>query len=188
MPIFLVQNYVDFLLQSCYSLLWCVTDHSWDAASILTKTIDSKPGFEVRGPGSKWSSKLPYYCGSVGCLCCMIMTCSLLINLYFFGTTLPKPLSVQQGIFNRIAALSSWHCSSLLVGTLLPCLDLVGHWTLCYSSGGELLIPRVNLDHATPCIFSCCSFHLEFTQNIGGTNAWAVPTTNFGGTVPPVPL
>ena len=26
------------------------------------------------------------------------------------------------------------------------------------------------------------------SQNIGGTNAWAVPTSNFGGTVPPVPL
>src|SRR6218665_3776164 len=25
------------------------------------------------------------------------------------------------------------------------------------------------------------------SQNIGGTNAWAVPTSNFGGTVPSVP-
>jgi len=26
------------------------------------------------------------------------------------------------------------------------------------------------------------------SQNIGGTDAWAVPTSNFCGTVPPVPL
>src|SRR6218665_1395175 len=38
--------------------------------------------------------------------------------------------------------------------------------------------------------FSLCScFHAQhFSKYWGGTNAWAVPTSNFGGTVPPVPL
>src|SRR6218665_4191870 len=28
----------------------------------------------------------------------------------------------------------------------------------------------------------------HYFSNYGGTDAWAVPTSNFGGTVPPVPL
>src|SRR6218665_1053392 len=60
-------------------------------------------------------------------------------------------------------ALSSWHCSSVLAGTLLLSITLVGSRALCSSFGGKLFSPqRKPLDHAK-CILSCCSFHLEFT-------------------------
>ena len=36
--------------------------------------------------------------------------------------------------------------------------------------------------------YSVYTFDNTTSQNIGGTDAWAVPTSKFGGTVPPVPL
>jgi len=43
----------------------------------------------------------------------------------------------------------------------------------------------------TPLFYSVRTFtriRQTTSQNIGGTDAWAVPTSNFRGTVPPVPI
>src|SRR6218665_3383573 len=61
-------------------------------------------------------------------------------------------------------ALSYRLCSSLLAGTLLPCVDPSWassasflFWWQTFSS------PCKPLDYAASCILSCCSFYLEFT-------------------------
>jgi len=41
-------------------------------------------------------------------------------------------------------ALSSWHCSSVLAGTLLLSITLVGSRALCSSFGGKLFSPSVS--------------------------------------------
>jgi len=76
-------------------------------------------------------------------------------------------------------ALSSWHCPSLLAGTLYRLSTLHGwpssasflFWWQNHSSSCK------HLDYAVPCFLSCCSLNLEFTslhrRRLG---------TEFGGT------
>src|SRR6218665_2984152 len=48
-----------------------------------------------------------------------------------------------------------------------PVSAVVGRQALRSSSGGKLLVPRVNtstMQYAASCILSCCSFYLEFTS------------------------
>src|SRR6218665_224413 len=62
-------------------------------------------------------------------------------------------------------ALSYRLCPSLLAGTLSTCVD--PGWASSASflfSWQTLSSPCKPLDYAASCIFSCCSFYLEFTS------------------------
>src|SRR6218665_3091607 len=68
-----------------------------------------------------------------------------LVSIYMRDTL--HWLPIQQRIFYRVAVLV-WHCllgaapCSLLAGSLSSCID--PSWPLRSSSGGKLLVPRVN--------------------------------------------
>ena len=74
-------------------------------------------------------------------------------------------LPIRQRIFYRVAVLV-WHCLIGFAPVYLqelchPASILVGRHALRSSSGGKLLVPRVNTDdYAASCILSCCSFYL----------------------------
>src|SRR6218665_1375736 len=61
-------------------------------------------------------------------------------------------------------ALSSWHCSSLFARNLSHSFNPGWPYSAAFLLCWQALNPQSkHLYHAALCIFSCCSFYMEFT-------------------------